>query len=227
MSRTIKENMSLVRKKKSTCLNNVSIMDAENFEPPQQSSTPSKFIKRNSKRILRDNNSLNISEIKKQYINENVNVEIDNQKFKLTLPVIEENYDRVPELFCSDPEDESIDAENMIVATGINESDDKWTTFSDVSENKSSTNISDLLAEIDAEIEVRFEKQPRRSYPGRKRSNKSLFEDEEEKEEINVKATKKERKPKQQKRIDPQEEAFIQSINEHFNDVESFSLAIE
>jgi len=36
---------------------NLWIEDTENVEPPQQSSTPSKHYKTNSKRILKDNNS--------------------------------------------------------------------------------------------------------------------------------------------------------------------------
>lgn len=226
MSRTTKKNTSMARKKKTTFLNEFSIADAENFEPPQQSSTPSKNNIRKSKRILKDNNSLNISIINKQYQITKEDENVDSQQLKPIVPVVEENfkYDRVPELFC-DPEEECAVIENT---TSVNDSDDKWTTFSDVSDDKNHTNVSDLLAEIEADIEVRFDKPPRRSYPGRKRNNKSLYEDEnkEEKEEIEVKTTKKDRKPKQ-KKIDPQEEAFIQSINEHFNDVETFSLAVE
>lgn len=228
MSRTVKE-FSMNYKNKS-CLNNVSIMDAENFEHPQQSSTPSKTIRKSSRRILRDNNSLNISVINKHDENNKIDVEIDNQKCKHTLPAIEENYNkynRVPELFYSDPEEESIDTNNISVVTGIHDSDDKWMTFSDISENQNSTDISNLLAEIDADVKVRFNKPPRRSYPGRKRSNKSLFVDEEENEEMKVKISKKEKKPKQKIIIDPEEEAYIKSINEHFNDIESFSLAVE
>lgn len=227
MSRTTKKNTSVACKKKSTFLNDLSIVDAENFEPPQLSSTPSKNNIRKSKRILQDNNSFNISIINKQDQIKKKNGKIDTHQFKPIEPVVEDNfkYDRAPELFYSDPEEESTESENITLA---NDSDDKWTTFSDVSEEKNHTNISDLLAEIEADVEVRFEKPPRRSYPGRKRNNKSLFEDEdkEEKEEIDAKTTKKDRKPKQ-KKIDPQEEAFIQSINEHFNDVETFSLAVE
>jgi len=225
MSRTSKDT-SMAHKKKST-LKNLSIADAENFEPPQQSSTPSKHYKKNTKRILKDNNSLNISVINKQDQNKTIDTEIDCQQFKPILPVIEENLKcgRVPELFYSDPEDEPTMNENITVTTS-NESDDKWTTISDVSEDRSCNNVTDLLAEIEADIEVRFKKPPRRSYPGRKRNNKSLFEDKEEEEEINTKITKKCRKHKQKKK-DLQEEAFIQSMNEHFIDIESFSLAVE
>lgn len=227
MSRTSKET-SMVRKKKSMALlNNFSITDVENFELPQQSSTPSKIKRITSKRILKDNNSLNISVIKKHDQSKLVDVEVDNQQYKQPiLPVIEENYEynRVPELFCSDPEDESLDTQISVT----HNSDDKWMTVSDISEGKSCcTNVSDLLAEIEADVEVRFEKPPRRSYPGRKRTNKSMFEDGEENREIEVKVIKKYKKPKQKKKVDPQEEALIQSINEHFNDVETFSLAVE
>lgn len=224
MSRTSKDT-SMVLKKKSVLLSDFSITDAENFEPPQQSSTPSKINKSTSKRILKDNNSLNISVIKKRDKSKKVNREVDNQQYKPTLPVIVENYkyDRAPELFYSDPEDEITETEISVT----NNSDDKWMTLSNVSEDKNSTNVSDILAEIDADIEVRFEKPPRRSYPGRKRNNKSMFEDEEENEEVEVKVIKKDKKPKQKKKINPQEEAFIQSINEHFNDVETFSLVVE
>lgn len=228
MSRTSK-NTSMARRNKSSCLNDLSIIDAENFEPPQISSTPSKTIKKNSKRILKDNNSLNISVINNKHeYSKNEDVEIDNQIYKPISTVVEETYkyDRVPELFYSDPEDESFVSEN-INATMLNDSDDKWTTLSDVSEDKSCNNVSDLLAEIDAEIGVRFEKPPRKSYPGSKRKNQSLYENEEEKEEAEMKITKKDKKPKQKKKMDPQEEAFIQSINEHFNDVETFNLAVE
>lgn len=234
MSRTAKDS-SMVRKKKSTLLNDLSIMDAENFEPPQQSSTPSKIIRKNPKRILKDNNSLNISVINKQDQNKKVDTEIDNEHYKPVLPVINENLkhlkgNRVPELFCSDPEedeeDESAITENITVSV-TNSSDDKWMTLSDVSEDQNCTNVSDLIAEIEADIEVRFEKPPRRSYPGRKRNNKSMFEDEKENDEIEIKVTKKDKKPKQKKKVDQQEEAFIQSINEHFNDVETFSLIVE
>lgn len=227
MSRTSK-NKSIVRTKKSSCLNDLSIIDAENFEPPQISSTPSKTIKRNSKRILRDNNSLNISVINKHEYSKNENVKIDNQIYKPILPVVEETYkyDRAPELFYSDPEEESSMSENTI-AIMTNDSDDKWTTLSDVSEDRCGTNVSDLLAEIDAEIGVRFEKPPRKSYPGSKRKSQKLYENEDEKEETKVKITKKDKKLKPKKKIDPQEEAFIQSINEHFNDVETFNLAVE
>lgn len=221
------------RKKKSTQPNDFSIEDAENFEPPQQSSTPAKTKTWNSNRILKDNNSLNISIIKNQNVTTNVDSKFDHT-YKSILPVIEESYkyNRVPELFCSDPEEEidDIEEEESIKSeknlTVINDSDDKWTTLSDVSKDKSDTNVSDLLAEIDADIQVRFEKPPRRSYPGRKRNNKSLFEDEEEKE-VEFKVATKNKKPKQKKKINPQEEAFIQSINEHFNDVETFSLIVE
>lgn len=230
MSRT---SLSTARKiKKSTCSNDFSTVDVENFEPPQQSSTPAKTNSRKSKRILKDNTSLNISVINKQDQDKKVDIETDDQRWKsLLLPVIEENYeyDRVPELFCSDPEDDKAEdfskTENKTI-TVINDSDDKWTTFSDVSADKSGPNATDILAEIDADVQVRFEKPSRRSYPGRKRSNISLFEDE-EKEEVEVKVTKKDKKSKQKKKIDPQEEAFIQSINDHFNDVESFSLIVE
>jgi len=221
MSRTAKDT-SMVRKKKSDHFNDFSITDIENFEPPQQSSTPSKINKNTSKRILKDNNSLNISVIKKKDKSKKVDIKVDNQQYKPTLPIIEENYiyDKIPELFYSDPEDET-----KISVT--NNSDDKWMTLSDGSEAKSCTDVSDLLAEIDADIEVRFEKPPRRSYPGKKRNNKSMFEDEEENEEVEVKVTKKNKKTKQKKKIDPQEEAFIQSINEHFNDIETFNLVVE
>lgn len=233
MGRRIKDTV-LADKKKSTCLNDFSIEDAENFEPPQQSSTPAKIKTRNSVRILKDNNSLNISIIKNQNKTTNLDLKFE-QPYKSILPVIEESYkyNRVPELFCSDPEEEIEDVEeeettkNEKSVTMINDSDDKWTTFSDVSEDKSGTNVSDLLAEIDADIQVRFEKPPRRSYPGRKRNNKSLFEDEKEKEEVEFKVAKKDKKSKQKKKANPQEEAFIQSINEHFNDVETFSLIVE
>lgn len=224
MKKTTK-NKTTSRKKKSF-LNDFSIADAENFEPPQLSSTPAKTIQRNSKRILKDNNSLNISVIKKDQTTK-VDTEIKKLN-KPLLPIIEENYNynRVPELFCSDPEDEPTINEDISVPV-INDSDDKWTTLSDTSENKSCTNVSDLLAEIDADVEIRFDKLPRRSYPGRKRSNKSLYEDdEEEKKDTEIKVIKKDKKPKQ-KKIDPQEEALIQSINEHFNDVEIFSLVVE
>jgi len=229
MRRTAK-NTSMTRKKKSDRLSNLSIGDAENFEPPIQSSTPSKHYKINSKRILKDNNSLNISVINKENKNKKINTEFDCQQFKSILPVIEENvnYGRVPELFHSDPEDEPTVIENLTVATTtINDSDDKWTTFSDVSEDRSCNNVTDLLAEIEADIDVRFKKPPRRSYPGKKRNNKSLYEDKEEEEEEDKKITKKYRKHKQKKKDDPLEEAFVQSMNEHFTDIESFSLAVE
>lgn len=227
MSRTAKDKQMAPHKKKSTRISHLSIGDVENFEPPQQSSTPSKLYNKNSKRILKDNNTLNISVINKQSQNKTVITEISNQHFKPTLPVVEDNlkFGRVPELFYSDPEDEPTIVENLTVTT-TNDSDDKWTTFSDVSEDKSCNDVADLLAEIDAEIEVKFKKPPRRSYPGRKRNNISLYEDNEEEKGIDVKITKKQRKHKQKKK-DPQEEAFVQSMNEHFGDIESFSLAVE
>ncbi|XP_008183181.1 uncharacterized protein LOC100162866 isoform X1 [Acyrthosiphon pisum] len=217
-------NLSSVYKKKPNRLYKMSIGDEENFEPPIQSSTPSKFSKKNSKRILKDNNSLNISVINKDDRNKTINVETYCDK--PILPVIEENvkYGRVAELFCSDPEDEPTEKENLTVTT-TNDSDDKWTTFSDISEDRSCSNVTDLLAEIEADVDIRFKKPPRRSYPGRKRINKSLFEEKEE-EEIDVQKKKKCRKHKQKKK-DPQEEAFVQSMNEHFGDIESFSLAVE
>lgn len=215
---------ALARKKKSTCLNNLSHIDTENFEPPQLSSTPSNTNKKYSKRILKDNNSLNISIINKQDPIKKLDTEIDFKQIKPLLPALEENYkyDHVPELFYSDPEEDTIKTENV-----TDYESDKWTTLSDSSEDKNNTNVSDILAEIDADIEIRFEKPPRRSYPGKKRNNKSLYEDNEEIEEIEVKTIKKDKKPKSKKKIDPQEEAFIQSINEHFNDVETFNLAVE
>ncbi|NP_001313571.1 uncharacterized protein LOC100162866 [Acyrthosiphon pisum] len=217
-------NLSSVYKKKPNRRYKMSIGDEENFEPPIQSSTPSKFSKKNSKRILKDNNSLNISVINKDDRNKTINVETYCDK--PILPVIEENvkYGRVAELFCSDPEDEPTEKENLTVTT-TNDSDDKWTTFSDISEDRSCSNVTDLLAEIEADVDIRFKKPPRRSYPGRKRINKSLFEEKEE-EEIDVQKKKKCRKHKQKKK-DPQEEAFVQSMNEHFGDIESFSLAVE
>lgn len=216
-----------MEKKKSNRRCKLSIGDEENFEPPIQSSTPSKMSKKNSKRILKDNNSLNISVINKHYQNKTINVtETDCQQYKPLLPVIEENikYGRVPELFYSDPEDEPTETENE-TATTTNDSDDKWTTFSDVSEDRSCSNVTDLLAEIEADVDIRFKKPPRRSYPGRKRNNISLFEDKEE-EEIDVQIQKKCKKHRQKKK-DPQEEAFVQSMNEHFGDIESFNLAVE
>lgn len=216
-----------MEKKKSNRRCKLSIGDEENFEPPIQSSTPSKMSKKNSKRILKDNNSLNISVINKHYQNKTINVtETDCQQYKPILPVIEENikYGRVPELFYSDPEDEPTETENE-TATTTNDSDDKWTTFSDVSEDRSCSNVTDLLAEIEADVDIRFKKPPRRSYPGRKRNNISLFEDKEE-EEIDVQIQKKCKKHRQKKK-DPQEEAFVQSMNEHFGDIESFNLAVE
>lgn len=221
-------NLSIaMEKKKSNRRCKLSIGDEENFEPPIQSSTPSKMSKKNSKRILKDNNSLNISVINKHYQNKTINVtETDCQQYKPILPVIEENikYGRVPELFYSDPEDEPTETENE-TATTTNDSDDKWTTFSDVSEDRSCSNVTDLLAEIEADVDIRFKKPPRRSYPGRKRNNISLFEDKEE-EEIDVQIQKKCKKHRQKKK-DPQEEAFVQSMNEHFGDIESFNLAVE
>ncbi|XP_060878877.1 uncharacterized protein LOC132951170 [Metopolophium dirhodum] len=217
-------NLSSARKKKPNRRYKLSIGDEENFEPPIQSSTPSKMSKKNSKRILKDNNSLNISVINKDDRNKTINVE--TYCHKPILPVIEENakYGRIAELFCSDPEDEPTETQNLTVTT-TNDSDDKWTTFSDISEDQSCSNVTDLLAEIEADVDIRFKKPPRRSYPGRKRINKSLFEEKEE-EEIDVQIKKKCRKHKQKKK-DPQEEAFVQSMNEHFGDIESFSLAVE
>ncbi|XP_050443571.1 uncharacterized protein LOC126847408 [Adelges cooleyi] len=213
-----------IRKKKySGGQSNYSIMDTENFEPPQQASTPAKSLRRSSRKALQPLNDsiLNISAIKKQDSEE-------SKPYKM-LAVINESYEynRMPELFCSDPEDETVDTENVSVAT-TNDSDDKWTTLSDASENNC-TNITDIMAEIDADVMVRFEKAPRRSYPGRKRNNKSLYENYEENEEeenIQAKAVKKDKKPKNKKK-DPQEEEFIRSINEHFNEVENFGLAVE
>lgn len=227
MSRTLNDT-SMAYKKKSGCFNDFSIVDAENFEPPQLSSTPSKSIKKISKRILKDSNTSNISVINKKNKNNKSDIKIDKLKYKPKIPEIEENYkhNRVPELFYSDPED-SLEVSENINDTILNDSDDKWTTLTNISGDKNCTNISDLLAEIDAEIEVRFDKPPRRSYPGRKRNSKSLFEDKEEKEELEIKLTKKYRKPNQKKKIDPQEEAFITSINEHFNNVQTFNLAVE
>ncbi|VVC38258.1 Hypothetical protein CINCED_3A011459 [Cinara cedri] len=215
-------------KKKSCYFNDFSIVDAENFEPPQLSSTPFKNIKKNSKKILKDNYSLNINVIDKENQNNKSNIEIEKLPYKHKISVIEENYkhNQVPELFYSDPE-ESLEIDGNINDTIINDSADKWTTLTDISVDKTCTNISDLLAEIDAKLEVRFEKPPRRSYPGKKRNNKSLFEDKEEKKEVEVQLTKKYKKPKQKKKIDPQEEAFITSINEHFIDVETFNLVVE
>jgi len=131
-------------------------------------------------------------------------------------------------LFHSDLEDEPTVTENLTVATTTindsrDDSDDKWTTFSDVSEDRSCNIVTDLLTEID----VRFKKPPRRSYAGKKRNNKSLYEDKEEEEEEHKKITKKYRKHKQKKKDDPLEEAFVQSMNEHFTNIESFSLAVE
>lgn len=217
-------NLSSACKKKPNRRYKVSIGDEENFEPPIQSSTPSKMSKKNSKRILKDNNSLNISVINKDDRNKTINVE--TYCHKPILPVIEENvkHGRIAELFCSDPEDEPTETQNLTVTT-TNDSDDKWTTFSDISEDQSCSNVTDLLAEIEADVDIRFKKPPRRSYPGRKRINKSLFEEKEE-EEMDVQIKKKCRKHKQKKK-DPQEEAFVQSMNEHFGDIESFSLAVE
>ncbi|KAL4098386.1 hypothetical protein QTP88_023010 [Uroleucon formosanum] len=217
-------NLSSAYKKKSNRCYKMSIGDEENFEPPIQSSTPSKMSKKNSKRILKDNNSLNISVINKDDQNKTINVE--THCHKPILSVVKENvkYGRVAELFYSDPEDEPTETENLTVNT-TNDSDDKWTTFSDISEDKSCSNVTDLLAKIEADVDVRFKKPPRRSYPGRKRNNKSLFEEKEE-EETDVQLIKKCRKHKQKKK-DPQEEAFVQSMNEHFGDIESFSLAVE
>ncbi|KAF0767821.1 Uncharacterized protein FWK35_00006733 [Aphis craccivora] len=140
---------------------NLWIEDTENVEPPQQSSTPSKHYKTNSKRILKDNNKENINDV------------------------------RGPELFHSDLEDEPTVTENLTVATTTindsrDDSDDKWTTFSDVSEDRSCNIVTDLLTEID----VRFKKPPRRSYAGKKRNNKSLYEDKEEEEEEHKKIPK-------------------------------------
>lgn len=226
MSRTVRDT-SMAYKKKLINLNDFSIVDAENFEPPQLSSTPSKTNKTNSKkRILKDNNSLNISVINKEARNKKIYKEIDKPQYKPIIPVIEENSEenykcnRVPELFYSDPE------ESFDIDENINDSDDKWATITNVSQDKNCTNISDLLAEIDADIEVKFDKPPRRSYPGRKRSNKSLINNEVEDIEVKEKLIKKYKKPKK-KKINPQEEAFIRSINEHFNDIETFSLAVE
>jgi len=221
-------NLSMaLEKKKSNRRCKLSIGNEENFEPPIQSSTPSKMSKKNSKRILKDNNSLNISVINKHCQNKTINEENYCQQYKPILPVVEENvkHGRVAELFYSDPEDDPTETENLTVIT-TNDSDDKWTTFSDISEDRSCNNVTDLLAEIEADVEVRFKKPPRRSYPGRKRNNKSLFEEKEE-EEIDLEIKKKCRKHKPKKKDDPQEEAFVQSMNEHFGDIESFSLAVE
>lgn len=204
-------------------------MDAENVGPPRlMASTPWKPIKKNSKRILKDKNNWNISVINyEQDQNQNPDRDIYyNRQRTLAVPVIEENYNfnRAPELFVSDPEDDPTEIVYDISETIINDSDDKWTTITDVSED--CTNVSDLLAEIDADVELRLEKQPRRSYPGRKRNNTSMFMDGEEEEKAEVKMAKKCRKPKKNNRIDPLEETFIMSINEHFNDVETFNLTV-
>lgn len=220
MSHSAKDT-SMGRNIRLTFLNE-SIVDTDNFEPPQLSSTPSKIMY-NSKRIFKNSNMLNISKIYKKDHEKKGDRETVNQKLKSMSPIIKNNikYNRIPELF-SDPL-ESIKTDNI----SINDSDDKWITFSDVSEDKSNSNISDLLTDI--EEKSNFEKPPRRSYLGRKRNNTSLYLDENEKEneEIEIKMEKRVKKSKQIKYTDPQDEALIQSMNEHFNDVESFNLTVE
>lgn len=222
------KDISIGHEKKSSLLNYVSIANLENFEPPQMSSTPAKIGINNSKRILKDNNRLNISVIRKKIQRKSRNRQIDNKQLKSILPIEEDNlkYDLVPELFY-DPE-ESLKIYNTTI---INDSDDKWTTFSSVSEDKSLINDSDLIAEIGTDVEVRFEKPPKRSYLGRKRNNSSLYDlngsEEKENEGMEPKIAKKDKKPKLKENIGPQEEALILSLNEHFNDVESFNLTIE
>lgn len=208
---------------KLTFLNDLSIVDTEHFEPPQLSSTPSKIIY-NPKRIFKNNNRLNSSIINKKNHKKKEGREIDNQQLKSMLPIIENNFkcNQIPELF-SDL-NESLETNDT---TTINDSNDKWITFSDVSEDKNNSNISGLLAEI--EVESSFEKPPRRSYLGRKRNNTSLYQNENEKEndETEISIEKRDRKHKRRKYTDPQDEALIHSMNEHFNDVESFSLIVE
>ncbi|XP_050522971.1 uncharacterized protein LOC126895292 [Daktulosphaira vitifoliae] len=226
MSRT--NNSGL--KKKIDKLKEFSIAD-ENFEPPQQASTPAKYVRRSSRKALRtleNSNILNISAIRTQEEKKPILVE---KPLKPSLEVINEDYEfkHVPELFCSDPEnEEESEITEEFTLTKTNESDDKWTTMNSDASDYNFTNITDIMAEIDADIVVRFEKAPRRSYPGRKRNNKSLYEDENENDQqILLKTDKKEKRTKQKKKVDPQEEAFIRSINEHFNDVETFSLTVE
>lgn len=210
---------------------NISNVDAENVEPLQLfASTPWKSTKKKTKRILRDDNSWNISVINnKQDQNKKVGVDIYNQRHTPTIPIVEDNYkhNQTSVLFYSDPEDESSEIVHNTCATVINDFDDKWTTLTNVSEDKNCTNISELLDEIEEDVEPKFDKPPRRSYPGRKRNNKSMFEDEEKVDEVDVKIAKKCRKRKQKNKIDPNEEVFIMSINEHFNDVETFNLSVE
>lgn len=221
MSRSAKDT-SMVHDTSLIFLNE-SIVDTEHFEPPQLSSTPSKIIY-NSKRIFKNSNISNISIINKKDHEKKGGREIVDQQLKSMSPIIKNNlkYNQIPELF-SDPI-ESLVTDNISI---VNDSDDKWITFSDVSEYKSYSNISGVLADI--EVESRFEKPPRRSYLGRKRNNTSLDQDENEKEneETEIKMEKRIKKNKQIKFTDPQDEALIQSMNEHFNDVESFNLTVE
>jgi len=207
-------------KNKSTCLNNLSIADAENFESPQKSSTPFKVNKNNPQNILKDNHNLNISVINKQdQLIQKTDVDIYNQQ-KLS-----ENYNGLPELFHNDSDEDSTETENK-TASVLNDSHN-WMTLSDISVDKNGSNISNLFSEIDVDIQVKFEKPPRQSYPGKKRNNKSMFENEEENENSEVKIIKKYKKPKLKKNINTHEDILIQSINEHFSDVESFNLSVE
>lgn len=224
MNQKIKDT-SMIFKKKFKHLIELNIEDTENFEPPQQSSTPSKINLKHSKNILKDK-ILNISLIDKQDQKKDVGVNHEN---KLCKPILDKNdeHDRVPELFYSDPEEEyskTIETDNTTV--DINNSDDNWKTISDYSVDENCTNDSCLFPNINANTVSRFDKPPRHSYRGRKRSSISLFEDAGKDDEIEIKTTKC-KKPKKIKHISLQEQAFIQSINDHFSDIESFSLTFE
>lgn len=207
----------LVGKKKSY-FNNLSIVDTENFEPPQLSSTPAKINNRVDKGILKNSNSWNISIINKEDKKKYLDTKFDDQSCEPSLLVLKGNNSNnyQPELFNSDSEEKSIETGNI-----SDYESDKWITISNYSENNS--NISDIFTEIDDGIEVRFEKPPRRSYPGRKRINESLYKDDEDEEEMEPEVIK----PKRKKKVDPKEDIFIHSTNEHFSLVESFELIVE
>lgn len=221
--------------KKKSGFNNLLTMDSENFDLPQHSSTPINITK-NSRKILREDNSLNttglLNKQKKTprtlYLKTKKNIENwfeDDTKTKelkqekeicpkqkSIIFSVSENVDKTPlrpffvkkrgvRLF-EDPEEQKTEIKVC-------------STEDQIFKKEIQTNIEDV-SPIHS-VSLHFNEKPIKSYSGRKKSIKRLFEYTEDKKAVEVNFTKKDEKFKPEKQINPKKKSIIHSLSEHFD----------